>query len=170
MRLFNGQVPVIADEVLRLVTKEGDIEVTEENLPEVKLDVESVLKEWIRMEREVMEEARDLAAMDSSMSIGRAKYQVARKHNFKVGDEAIGYLINQMIETFMYSNYVEEVYADDVTLRKRIQPILARHTQLQDTLDLEVRNRLKNLKEGSQTWDIEYQKAMESLRRSKKLD
>jgi hypothetical protein len=34
----------------------------------------------------------------------------------------------------------------------------------------EVRSKIKNLEEGSAAWDIEYQKVMERLKRTKKLE
>ncbi len=42
MRLYGGQVPIIAEEVLRVLTRSGDLEVTDENMPEVELDIQSV--------------------------------------------------------------------------------------------------------------------------------
>lgn len=169
MRLYGGQVPIIAEEILRVLTRSGDLEVTAENMPEVELDIQSVLREYVRMDREITSKARDAAAEDGS-SIGRAKRELAKQKNFEVGEEALGYIINQLIETFLHSNFVEEVFSEDRDFRKRIKPVLVRHMSMDEQLDREVRDKIKNLEEGSQAWDIEYQKAMGNLKRNKNLD
>ena len=60
MRLFSGKIPTIADQVIRTLTAEGHVEVLTENEDETRLDVESVLREYLRTEREIEEEARDI--------------------------------------------------------------------------------------------------------------
>jgi hypothetical protein len=168
MRLYGGQVPIIAEEVLRVLTRSGDLEVLEENLPEVELDIQSVLREYIRMDRELTERARDEAAKFGG-SLMRAKKQFAREKNFQM-DDPLGYIINQMIEAFLHSNFVDEVFSEDHELRKRIRPILKRHMAIDEELDREVRDKIKNIEEGSQAWDVEYQKVMGNLKRNKQLE
>ena len=171
MRLYGGQVPVIAEEILRVLTRTNGLEVTEENMPEVELDIQSVLREYIRLDRELTDKARESARKsDGQVSIGRAKRQLARDKNVQVGDEAIGYIISQLIEAFLHSNFVEEVFDEDNELRKKIKPILRRHMSMDEQLDREVRDKIKNIEEGSASWDIEYQRVMENIQRSKKLD
>lgn len=171
MRLYGGQVPVIAEEILRVLTRTSGLEVIEENMPEVEIDIQSVLREYIRLDRELTDKARETARKsDGRLSIGRAKRQLARDKNVQVGEEAIGYIINQLIETFLHSAYVEEVFDEDNDLRKKIKPILHRHMSMDEQLDREVRDKIKNMEEGSASWDIEYQKVMENLQRTKKLD
>ena len=46
MKLYSGKVPFIAEDLLRELTKDEDIEV--ESSEEVRLDFEAVLKEFIR--------------------------------------------------------------------------------------------------------------------------
>lgn len=171
MRLYGGQVPVIAEEILRVLTRTNGLEVTEENMPEVELDIQSVLREYIRLDRELTDKAREnVRKTDGQVSIGRAKRQLARDKNVQVGEEAIGYIITQLIEAFLHSSFVEEVFDEDNDLRKKIKPILRRHMSMDEQLDREVRDKIKNMEEGSASWDIEYQKVMENIQRTKKLD
>jgi hypothetical protein len=121
------------------------------------------------MDREITSLARDEAAK-SGQSLGRAKRSVAREKGFEVGDDAVGYIINQLIETFLHSQFVEEVFAEDNDFRRHIKPILARATDMDEKLDREVRDKIKNMEEGSAAWDIEYQKAMGKLKRNKNLE
>lgn len=171
MRLYGGQVPVIAEEILRVLTRTNGLEVTEENMPEVELDIQSVLREYIRLDRELTDKAREsVRKSEGQVSIGRAKRQLARDKNVQVGEEAIGYIITQLIEAFLHSNFVEEVFDEDNDLRKKIKPILRRHMSMDEQLDREVRDKIKNMEEGSASWDVEYQKVMENIQRTKKLD
>lgn len=169
MRLYGGQVPLIAEEILRVLVRSGDLEVADENVPEVEVDIQSVLKEYIRMDRELTSKARDEAAR-SGVSMMRIKRQLAKEKSFEVGEDAMGYIIDQLIETFLHSHHVEEVFSEDHDLRKRIRPILKRHMAVDEELDREVRDKIKNLEEGSKTWEQEYQKVMGSVKRNKGLE
>src|SRR5690554_4389570 len=42
--------------------------------------------------------------------------------------------------------------------------------KVQEELDTEVRDKIKNLEEGSRDWDAEYQKAMARIKRTKNLE
>jgi hypothetical protein len=74
------------------------------------------------------------------------------------------------METFMQSGHVEEVFADDITLRKKLRDMLKKHMAVDEELDEEVRRRIKNLAEGTQTWEIEYAKVMEQMKRKHGLE
>ena len=57
------------------------------------------------------------------------------------------------------------VVADDSVLRSKIQVVLKKHMAVDQEVDLEVRNRIKNLEEGTAAWEVEYQKVMEQVKR-----
>ena len=98
---------------------------------------------------------------------GRVKKSVAEQRGLKVGEEVIEYLLDQIVEAYLYSANVEEVYASDLDLRRKMAPILKRHMLVEDELDREVRGRLKHVEEGTPAWEIEYSKTLELLKRSK---
>jgi hypothetical protein len=75
-----------------------------------------------------------------------------------------------MIESFMQSPHVEEIFVEDGVLRKKMADILKKHMQVDDEVDQEVRRRIKNLEEGTSTWEIEYQKALEQIKRNRGLE
>lgn len=172
MRLYGGQVPVIAEEILRVLTRTNGLEVAEENMPEVEVDIQSVLREFIRLDRELTERAREVIRKsgDNNLTIGRVKRQLAKEKNVQVGEEAIGYIITQLIEAFLHSSFVDEVYDEDNDIRKKVKPILRRHMSMDEALDREVRDKIKNIEEGGSNWDVEYQRVMENMKRAKKLD
>ena len=171
MRLYEGQVTFVAKELLELLTDGEDLEVAPENLPEVEQDIESVLREFIRLDREIVHDARDrIAERGGRGSIGREKRKIAKRMGLDIADDPVGYIIDQLIETFFHSHFVEEVYSLDRDMRRKMAPILKRHMSVEAELDKEVRDKIKNLEEGSQAWDIEYQKVMGNIKRVKKLE
>jgi hypothetical protein len=165
MKLYTGKIPTIAQELIHTLVQAGDIEVNDAN--EAQLDVEAVLKEYVRMDRECTDKAKDLLEQRKLPygQFGKLKRALAEERGFALGEEATGWIANQALETFMQSSHVEEVYADDVTLRKKIKETLRKHMMVDEELDQEVRRRIKNLEEGTQTWELEYAKVMEQIKR-----
>lgn len=170
MRLYSGRIRHIAEEVVRALRETGAIDVPLELIPEAELDVEAVLREYLRTERHLTSRAREMA--DSGRgSFKRLKRQLAYSANFKLGDEGIDYIVNQLIETFLHSHNVEEIYADDLELRRQISVIVKKHTETAEgELDTEVRAQIKNLSEGSIAWDDEYDRVMKKLKHERSLD
>ena len=167
MRLFSSKVPVIAGEIVKKLVADEDLEA--ERPAEVEKDVEAVLNEYLRLEREVTTKTKEL--MDGrklpSSDFNRVKKSVAEQKGLKLGDEIIDFLLDQLVESFLYSNSVDEVFSTDVELRRKMAPILKKHMQVEEELDREVRGRLKHLEEGTPVWDIEYGKTLETLKRTK---
>jgi hypothetical protein len=124
------------------------------------------------MDRECTDKAKDLLEQRKLPygQFGKLKRALAEERGFALGEEATGWIANQALETFMQSSHVEEVYADDVTLRKKIKEVLRKHMMVDEELDQEVRRRIKNLEEGTQTWELEYAKVMEQIKRKHGLE
>ncbi|MBK9031830.1 MAG: DUF507 family protein [Myxococcales bacterium] len=164
MKLYAGKVDTIAAEVINKLTGDGDLEVSDPH--EAQLDVASVLKEYLRVDRELTERAKDILEIRGLPHghLFRTKKQLADQKDFGLGEEALTWITNQMVETFMQSKNVDEVYAEDVTLRKKIKEIVRKHMAVEDELDQEVRNRLKNIQEGSSAWDLEYARVLDQVK------
>ena len=170
MKLYAGRIKAISEEVIRELRDSGAIEVLPESVPEAELDAQGVLFEYNRMDRELSNKARDLADQGRG-SFGRIKRQLAAQNNFKTGDDGLDYMVNQLIEVFLHSHHIEEIYSDDLELRLAISKIIKKHTEeIEGHLDEKVRNRIKNLNEGSVAWDGEYERIMRKLKKEKKLE
>ena len=169
MRLFAGQIAPIAQEVVRSLTAAGDIET--ENPKEVTLDVESVMKQYLAAEKEVNDRTRELLERTGrgSTEYSRVRVQIAEQKGIKVGDEMLDYLLDQVVEIFHHSANVEEIFAEDVEMRRKMAQIFKRHLAQDAELDTEVRAQLRHMTEGSRTWDIEYARVMEQVKRKKGL-
>jgi len=170
MRLYSGKIPVIATELVKSLTEAGDIAVSDK--AEAELDVQAVLKEYLRLEREITERAKDLLQKRNLPyeHFGKIKRTLAGEKGFGLGDEGLDWMTNQMIESFMQSPHVEEIFAEDAVLRKKMADILKRHMMVDDEIDAEVRKRIKNLEEGTATWEVEYNKAVDQIKRNRGLE
>ena len=169
MRLYAGKIPTIADELVTSLAKEGDIEV--ENADEVRLDLEAVLKEYLRRERNMLEEAKNrMEARGLSYgALGKVKAQIAKEQGAPTTEDVLPFLIEQILQILFHSNNVVEIYADDFKLREKITPILRKHMEVDAELDEEVRSKIKNLEEGTASFDVEYAKVMEQIKRKRGL-
>jgi len=169
MRIYAGKIPNIAAEVVQTLTSSGDIET--EDRREVEQDIAAVLNAYVETDRQVTERAKDLmqARNLGQQEFARTKKLVAEQRGFKIGDEMLDYLLDQIVEMLMHSSSVEEVYAEDVEMRRKMAPILKRHMALDEELDRETRAQLKHVEEGTRTWEVEYRRVMEDIRRRKGL-
>lgn len=164
MKLYAGKIDGISSEIVRTLEEAGDIEVADRQ--EAQLDVASVLKEYLRLDRELTERAKDILEIRGLgySHFGRTKRQLAEEKDFGLGEEGVIWIVNQLLETFMQSKHIDEIYAEDAQLRRKMKAILQKHMSVDDELDREVRQRIKNLEEGTQTWEIEYQRVMEQMK------
>ncbi len=164
MKLYSGKIDIIASDLIRQLATAGDIEISDTT--EAELDVQAVLKEYIRVDRELTERAKDIMEIRGLpySAFGRTKRSLADKRDFGLGEEGLSWIATQLIETFMQSNHVDEIFADDPTLRRKSKEILSRHMMLDEELDQEVRQRIKNLEEGTSSWDIEYKRVMDQMK------
>lgn len=170
MRLYEGIIPTMSKEMAKSLLDTESLDVEPGYEGELELDIQSVLKEYVRMDKEIARAARDASYQDPGSNHFKLKKRFARERNFKVGEDALEYIVQQLIGVFFHSNVVEEVYAEDHELRRQLTPILKKYMNTDTSLDKEVRSKIKNLEEGSRAWDIEYQKVMEKMKRVKNIE
>lgn len=165
MRLYSSKIPHITEAVTRALVDPGDIEISDRE--EFKRDIESILREYLRKDREITEAAKDiLEARGLPYSdLFRTKRTLAEREDFAIGDESVNWIAAQLIELFMQSQFVEEIYAEDEKLRRVLRDVLRRHMQADDDLDREVRRHLKHLEEGTSSFEVEYQRQLEAIKR-----
>ena len=126
MKLFPKMIPSIGKEIVDKLVASGDIEIEEGLEDEAPRDFEAILNEYARAEKEVCEYAKDVLA---SRGWPNAKYSEARRaaaasRKLPLDDDALDYVINQMLEFMLMSNNIAEVYAEDRVMRKKIADII----------------------------------------------
>jgi uncharacterized protein len=172
MKLYGAKIPAIAQEVVRALLASNDIELGEPAAArEVIADIEAVLKSYLETERVVDDKTRDLLQKTnrSAGEFGRVREQIAEHHGIKVGDETLDHLLDQVVQMLMHSHNVEEVFAEDVVLRRHMAPVFKKHMGADAELESEVRAQLRHLKEGTSQWDIEHARVLEQVRRKRGL-
>src|SRR4051794_16933913 len=142
MRLYSGKIPTVGTEIVKSLVEAGDIEVTDR--AEAEMDVQAVLKEYIRLDREITEKTKDVLQKRNLPyeQFGKVKRALAGEKGLGLGEEGLEWITNQMIESFMQSPHVEETFSDDSTLRRKMTDILKRHMMVEEELDAEVRRRI----------------------------
>ena len=169
MRLHSPRVPAIAGEMLKALLDAKDIET--QSPAEVRADVVAVLEQYIKDEQAATERAKDLVASRGlpQTEYPRIRKLVAEESGIKIGDDAIDYLLDQLVEMLMHSSNVDEVFAEDYELRRKMRDPLRKQIVEEQAFEQEVRGRLKHVQEGTGIWEIEYRRMMEDIRRRKGL-
>lgn len=169
MRLYSGKVGLIASEAVKGLIAAGEIET--ESPAEVEADVASVLSNYVRAEQEASDMARDWQQRQGlpSSEIGRLKRMAAEKKGIKTGEDTLDFLLEQVVEMLLHSGNVEEVFAEDHEIKRRIRPVFKKHMAADEDLEREVRGQLKHMKEGTSGWEVEYQRVLSDIKRRKGL-
>jgi hypothetical protein len=167
MRLYSGKTAVIATEVVRALLTTKDIEA--ETPKEVEADVASVLNQYLSDEREVNDRAKEVLERTgkAQSEYARVRALVADEKGIKVGDDALDYLLDQVVEMLMHSNNVDEVFVEDIDLRRKMAPIFKKHMAVDAAIDTEVRAQLRHVREGPREWEVEYNRVLEQVKRKK---
>jgi hypothetical protein len=167
MRLYSGKVAPISTEVVRALLASKDIEA--ERPREVEADVAAVLNQYLADEHEVNERAKDLLERTGkpNAEYQRVRALAAEEKGIKVGDETLDYLLDQVVEMLMHSNNVDEVYVEDVELRRKMAPVFKKHMAVDAAIDVEVRAQLRHVREGTREWEVEYARVLEQVKRRK---
>ena len=156
MKIYRTKVPKIAMEIVSSLGSSGDVEIKPEKVPELELDVRAIIDGWLKTDERIHEEAKEQME----------KRALAKHENHATGDEALDWIIAQIVECLLnVSPNVEEVFAEDHVLNRKIHDVFQRNTVDEEALDAEVRGRMKNLQEGTPAWEIEYQKQLREVKK-----
>lgn len=167
MKLYASKIPSISSEVVKTLVSAGDIETGSPK--RVEDDLSGALKHYLDVEKLVNEKTKDLLEQTGrgTGDYGRVRQQIAESNGIKVGDEMLDHLLDKCVDMLMNSDHVDEVFAQDVELRRRMVPVFKKYIMADADLDAEVRTQIRHVKEGTRDWDIEYQKVMEITKRKR---
>ena len=171
MRLYPKVIPVISRETIQQLMQDGDIEVEPMRIADAEMDLSAIMREYLTNEERVNQatrEALERRGYDYS-KFNQVKREMADVRGFKMGDEGLEYVIDQMIEFLLISRNVEEVFAADNVIRQKVFAVMKKHLDVDEEIDREARARLKHLQEGTSAFDIEYNKLVEQIRRARGL-
>jgi hypothetical protein len=171
MALYRKVIPKIARDVIRTLVANEAIEVEESRLSEAELDLAAVIVAYLDEEEEISREASDTVARLGlpKERFNQMKQKLAERKGFKIGDDGHDFLLGQLVEALFASKNIEEVFAEDNELRRIIRECMNKVMQVSEEIAQEAKSRLKNVREGTPEWDIEYPRMIAQIKRQKGL-
>ncbi len=166
MRIYRKVIPKIAKDVVRTLLTHRAIEVEDGRRDEAELDLAGVLVAYLNDLDKITSDAHDAMQRHglAANNLGRIKRSLAESRQVVVGEGAVDFVIDRIIEGLFGSKNIEEVFAEDAELRQMVQDSLGKYLGVDEELDREVRGRLKNLREGTAEWEVEYSRLIDRMR------
>ncbi len=169
MKIYRKVIPKIAKDVVRSLLANRAIEVEDGHRDEAELDIAAVLVDYMNDLDRLTNDARELVERNSlpAEMLGRVKKSLADSRKIVLGEQSYEHILDRLIEGLFSSKNIEEVFAEDNEIRVMVRDAMTKYLGVDEELDREVRGRLKNLREGTTEWEIEYGRLIEQMRQSK---
>jgi uncharacterized protein len=166
MRLYRRLLPKISKDIVRGLLAESLIDIEDGHRDEAELDVAGVLVDYLNAEEKLVNDARDEMERRKipQEKYGLVKRALADQRKIKIGEDTLDYILDKVVESLFNSSHISEIFAEDHDIRRKTRDVLAKYSGVDEELDREARGRLRNLREGTPEWDIEYQKTIKQLR------
>jgi len=166
MRIYRKVIPKIAKDVIRALLANHAIEIEDGHRDEAELDVAGVLVGYLNALDEIKNDAKETLIRHNLgiENLGRVKRSLAETRGVVTGEEALDYVLAQMLEGLFDSRHVEEIFAEDNEVRQIMHNSMRKYLGVDEELDREVRGRLKNLREGTSEWEVEYNRLIDQMR------
>ena len=165
MKLYRAKVPEIAREAIVSLTSTGDIEVND--LEEAQQDLVAIMEEFLRRDGDLRRSVKDQMARRNLPygEYGRTRKAVAEEMDHPMGDDVERFLARQFIENLMISRFVEEVYAEDDAMYKKVIEVLRGYDVDEEALREEAASKVKNVKQGTVEYEIALRDALRDVKR-----
>ncbi len=169
MRIYRKVIPKIAKDVVRSLLANRAIEVEDGRRDEAELDLAGVMVGYLNELDRISADAHDAIQRHGlpQETLGRVKRSLAESRKVTTGEGAVEYVIDRIIEALFSSKNIEEVFSEDLELRRMVLDSLRKYVGVDEELDREVRGRLKNLREGTSEWEFEYGRLIDQMRHSR---
>ena len=168
MKIYRRVIPKIAKDVVRVLLVNRAIEVEDGRRDEAELDIAGVLVKYLNDVDQLNNDAKEALIRHklSSDSLGRVKKNIASKRKLVIGSGDLEFVQGLILDSLFSSANIQEVFAEDDDLKEMINGAMGKYLGVDAELDREVRNRLKNLREGTVEWELEYNHVIEQMRTS----
>jgi uncharacterized protein len=169
MRIYRKIVPKIAKDVIRSLLLHKAIEVEDGHRDEAELDIAGVVVEYLDELDKITHDAHEALVRHglASDALGRVKRSLADARGIRMGEGAEEFIIDRVVKGLFNSKNIEEIFAEDQDIRKAVKEAMDKYVGVDEELDREVRGRLKNLREGTSEWEVEYGRLIEQMRHVK---
>ena len=168
MKIYRRVIPKIAKDVVRVLLVNHAIEIEDGRRDEAELDIAGVLVKYLNDVDQLNTDARE--ALDrhglAVTSLAQIKQNIAKKRKLVVGADSLGFIQALLLNSLFDSRTIQEVFTDDEELNEMIASAMSKYLGVDAELDREVRNRLKNLREGTVEWEDEFNRVIDQMRTS----
>lgn len=167
MKLYRSRIPAIAHGVVERLVNDGDIEVDPPNRVEAEQDLVAIMEMYLKRDNDIREAVRDRMERKGIPydQYGKLRSEVAEQNDHPVGDDVERYLSRQFVENFMISHFVNEVFAEDREIYKKILDVLKSFDVDEKALRAEAEAHIKNVAEGSVERQDALNRALKEVRR-----
>ena len=167
MKLYRTRIPAIARMVIEEFANDGSLEVLPENRVEAETDLVAIMEEYLRRDMELRDAVREHMSTRGVPydRYGKVRSAMAQEAGHPTGNEVERFLARQFVENFMISRFIEEVFADDAALMKRIRTVLESFDVDETAIRDEARDKVKNLEEGTVDYEIALSHAVKEVKK-----
>ena len=167
MKLYRVKIAPIAHEVIQTLNDTGLIEVDPEKRTEAELDLVAIMEEYLRRDGALREAVRENMSAHNIPyeQYGKVRSKMAEEWGHPTGDDVERFLSRQMVENFMISHFVTEVFADDKEIFKKILQILVHNDVDEGALRAEAQERIQNIPEGTVDYELALNRAMKEVKK-----
>lgn len=171
MRIYRKVIPKISKDIVRTLLANRAIEVEDGHRDEAELDVAATFVTYMNELEQVNTDAQEQLQRHKlpQEMLGRIKRNLAETRKVAMGSSALDHVIDRVISGLYDSKNIQEVFMEDNEIRKLVAEAMKKYLGVDEELDREVRGRLKNLREGTPEWEIEYGRLIDQMRATKSL-
>jgi hypothetical protein len=169
MKIYRRVIPKISKDIIRTLLANKAIEIEDGHRDEAELDIAGVLVRYMNEVDSITADAHDTMTRHNFTPdmLGRVKRTIAGQRKIEMGPGSEEFVINQIIEGLFDSRHIEEIFCEDNEIRTFINTAITKYFGVDEELDREVRGRLRNLREGTAEWEVEYGRLIEQMRGAK---
>jgi len=167
MKLYRVKIGPIAHDVIQTLNDSALIEVDPEKRQEAELDLVAIMEEYLRRDTALREAVRENMSAHNIPyeQYGKVRSKMAEEWVHPTGDDVERFLSRQMVENFMISHFVTEVFADDKEIFKKILQILVQNDVDEGALRAEAQERIQNIPEGTVDYELALNRAMKEVKK-----
>ena len=167
MKLYRVKIGPIAHDVIQTLNDTALIEVDPEKRQEAELDLVAIMEEYLRRDSALREAVRENMSAHNIPyeQYGKVRSKMAEEWGHPTGDDVERFLSRQMVENFMISHFVTEVFADDKEIFKKILQILVKNDVDEGALRAEAQERIQNIPEGTVDYELALNRAMKEVKK-----
>lgn len=171
MKLYRAKIAEIAEETIRTLVRDGDIEVAAERMEEAQKDLVAIMDEYLRRDALFRNRVRDYMAHRSIPfdEFGRVRTKMAEEMDMPLTDDVERFLARQFNENMLITPHVDEVFTDDRTLYKKILGIILHHDVDEESIRAEAAGRIKNAAEGTVEYELALNEAVREVKKRRGL-